>query len=74
MAPYDVLVDPQTLPNLPKDGDNNKPTTEDAKDTDKSSEVCTEHRSNVELKIKDKNIICPLFDLYAIHFSELRPI
>jgi len=40
MAPYDVLVDPQTLPNMPKDGADEQQTPDDAKDTDKSNEVC----------------------------------
>ena len=39
MAPYDVLVDPQTLPSLPKDAAKDQPTADDANDTDKSSEV-----------------------------------
>jgi len=39
MAPYDVLVDPQTLPNMPKDGADEQQTPDDAKNTDKSNEM-----------------------------------
>ena len=39
MAPYDVLVDPQTLPKLPKDQSDVKNKDEDAKDPEKETEV-----------------------------------
>lgn len=47
MAPYDVLVDPQTLPNLPKADADNKIAKEDAKDADKFSEVGKKQREIV---------------------------
>ena len=40
MAPYDVLVDPQTLPTLPKGQTDPKPTAQETKHTDQSNEVC----------------------------------
>ena len=39
MAPYDVLVDPQTLPKLPKDQSDVKNKDDDAKDPEKETEV-----------------------------------
>ena len=39
MAPYDVLVDPQTLPKLPKDQSDVKNKDDDAKDSEKETEV-----------------------------------
>ena len=37
MAPYDVLVDPHTLPNIPKKVDKERTTTDDTKATDEVS-------------------------------------
>ena len=40
MAPYDVLVDPQTVPNIPKKkGADELTSQDDTKDTDKGNEV-----------------------------------
>ena len=41
MAPYDVLVDPQTLPTLPKGQTDPEPTAQETKHTDQSNEVCS---------------------------------
>ena len=41
MAPYDVLVDPQTLPTLPKGQTDPKPIAKETKRTDQSNEVCS---------------------------------
>lgn len=43
MAPYDVLVDPQTLPKLPKDQSDVKNKDDDAKDPEKETEVDSQH-------------------------------
>lgn len=39
MAPYDVLVDPQTLPNLPKKNIHEEIAPDDTSDTDLEYEV-----------------------------------
>ena len=67
MAPYDVLVDPHTLPNLPKKDQHEETTPEHTDDTEIENEVCNWKtiRQIVQSLAKDqlirKNLICTYF-------------
>lgn len=65
MAPYDVLVDPQTLPNLPKADADSKMAKEDAKDADKSSEIDMQHVPTVPSFLGKESLVIDENDITA---------
>lgn len=65
MAPYDVLVDPQTLPTLPKGQTDPKPTAQETKHTDQSNEVDLQHVSNFSGFLGKETLVINASDIAA---------
>lgn len=65
MAPYDVLVDPQTLPNLPKRETDTKSIAKDTEDADRTNEVDLHHVSTVSSFSGKESLIINASDIAA---------
>lgn len=69
MAPYDVLVDPQTVPHIPKANDPDEITSQnDAKESDKANEVSAWKKMGYRAAIFDQVSLFLLPFLCAVLF------